>query len=114
MRMETYASVWDAVADSPDEARDLELRAELMDRLEAYTTEEGITRRVAARRLGVSRSRVRELVNGRISKFTIYELVNLAAGANLPVGVSIRQNPDFEGLAYDKVLSRGSHRNPRL
>ncbi len=93
MKVETYTSVWEAVADSPEEARNLKLRAELMDVLEAYIAQEGITQHVAAERLGVPRSRVSELVNGRISKFTIDKLVNMAARVGLHADVTIRQIP---------------------
>lgn len=91
VKTETYTSVWDAVADSPEEARNLKLRAELMDVLEAYIAQEGITQHVAAERLGVPRSRVSELVNGRISKFTIDKLVNMAARVGMHADVTIRQ-----------------------
>ena len=91
--MKTYSSVWDAVADSPEEARNLKLRAELMEVLEAYIAREGITQHVAAERLGVPRSRVSELVNGRISKFTIDKLVNMAARVGLQASVTVRQIP---------------------
>lgn len=75
----TYQSVWDAIADSPEEAANLKLRSQLMDAIKAYIDHENLTQEEAAKRLGVLRSRVNELVNGRISKFTIDKLVNMAA-----------------------------------
>ena len=75
----TYHSVWDAIADSPEEAANLKLRSQLMDAIKAYIDHENLTQEEAAKRLGVLRSRVNELVNGRISKFTIDKLVNMAA-----------------------------------
>ncbi len=91
VKVQTYSSVWDAIADSPEEACNLKLRSELMDALEAYILREGITQQVAAERLGVPRSRVSELVNGRISKFTIDKLVNMAARVGLAVTVAIEE-----------------------
>ena len=83
MEIHTYGSVWDAIADGPDEAANLKLRSQLMDAIEAYIAREAITQEEAARRLGVPGSRVSELVNGRISKFTIDKLVNMAARVGL-------------------------------
>ena len=91
VKVQTYSSVWDAIADSPEEACNLKLRSELMDALEAYILREGITQQVAAERLGIPRSRVSELVNGRISKFTIDKLVNMAARVGLAVTVAIEE-----------------------
>ncbi len=70
----TYESVWDVIADDAGEAANLKLRARLMDALEEYIGRERITQAEAAKRFGVPRSRVSELVNGRISKFTIDNL----------------------------------------
>ena len=75
----TYRSVWDAIADSPEEAANLELLSQLMDTIKAYIDHEALTQEEAAKRLGVLQSRISELVNGRISIFTIDELVNMAA-----------------------------------
>ena len=91
MKIDIYQSVWDAIADSPEEAANLKLRSQLMDILAAYIRNEGITQKEAALRFGIPRSRVSELVNDRISKFTIDKLVNMAARVGLNV-LSI--NPD--------------------
>lgn len=75
----TYRSVWDAITDSPEEAANLKLFSQLMDTIKAYIDHEALTQEEAAKRLGVLQSRISELVNGRISIFTIDELVNMAA-----------------------------------
>ena len=46
----------------------------------------------AAKRLGVPRSRVSELVNGKISKFTIDKLVNMAARVGLTAKLTVSQD----------------------
>ena len=92
MQTQAYESVWDAIADSPEEAANLKLRSQLMDALEAYIARERITQKEAAKRFGISRSRVSELVNGRISKFTIDKLVNMGAR----VGLSTRMTVGYE------------------
>ena len=85
----TYQSVWDAIADSPEEAANLKLRSLLMDAIKAYIDQEKLTQEEAAKRLGVTRPRVSELVNGRISKFTIDELVNMAARVGLTTRITV-------------------------
>ncbi|MCY4282752.1 MAG: XRE family transcriptional regulator [Gammaproteobacteria bacterium] len=85
MNTETYHSVWDAISDSREEAVNLKLRSQLMDILTTYIRNEGITQKEAGLRFGIPRSRVSELVNERISKFTIDKLVNMAARVGLSV-----------------------------
>ena len=89
MKIDTYRHVWDALAESPEEARNLKMRSQLMHAIEAYIARESITQAVAAKRLGVPRSRVSELVNGRIGKFTIDKLVNMADRVGLSTTISI-------------------------
>ena len=98
MKIDTYHSVWDAIADSSEEAANLKLRSQLMDILAAYIRNEGITQKEAALRFGIPRSRVSELVNDRISKFTIDKLVNMAARVGLsPLKVDADVSPDLGG-----------------
>ena len=89
MKIRSYRSVWDAIADSPEEAVNLKLRSQLMDAIKAYLDHEGITQAEAAHRLGVPRSRVSELVNDRISKFTIDKLVDMAARVGLSTQMTV-------------------------
>lgn len=89
MEIHTYRSVWDAIADSPEEATNLKLRSQLMDAIKVYIDHENLTQEEAAKRLGVTRSRVSELVNGRISKFTIDKLVNMAARVGLTTRITV-------------------------
>ena len=99
MEIHTRESVWDAVADDPQEAANLKLRSQLMDALESYIGHENITQAEAAKRFGVPRSRVSELVNGRISKFTIDKLVNMASRVGLTTRITVERsaNPLFSG-----------------
>ena len=91
MEIHTRESVWDAVADGPEEAANLKLRSQLMDALESYIDHEDITQTEAAKRFGVPRSRVSELVNGRISKFTIDKLVNMASRVGLTTRITVER-----------------------
>ena len=87
--MEGYATVWDAIAESQDEAANLRLRSELMNQIEAILAESGWTQAEAARRCGVTQPRINDLLRGRISRFSLDALVNIAAALGRRVTVSI-------------------------
>jgi predicted XRE-type DNA-binding protein len=87
MAAETYASVWDALADSPEQAANLRARAELMDAIAAYVRRQGWTQAEAARRCGVTQPRMNDLLRGRISRFSLDALLNIATAAGLRVQI---------------------------
>lgn len=53
-RSNTYASVWDAIADTPEQAANLRARAGLMQQIAALVEAEGWTQVQAAERCGVT------------------------------------------------------------
>lgn len=63
----------------PDEVAVLTLRAELMAALRKLITAKGWTQVQAAQELGVTQSRVSDLVRGKHDKFSLDMLVTLAA-----------------------------------
>ena len=86
----TFRSVWDALADSPEQAANLRARADLMRRIADLITAKGWTQVEAAERCGVSQPRINDLLNGRISRFSLDALVNIAAALGFRVKVSLR------------------------
>ena len=62
-----------------------------MNPIDVYTMREGITRQGAVERAGVPPSQVSDLGKGRISKYTIDKLVNMAARIGLTIGIRIEQ-----------------------
>ena len=66
---------------SREEAEVLAMRAELMARLRILISERGWTQQEAAKRLGISQSRVSDLVRGKWDKFSLDMLITLAARA---------------------------------
>ena len=73
-----YDSVWDALADTPEQAANLRARTELMQKIAAIVKETGWTQVEAARRCGVTQPRMNDLLRGRVSRFSLDALVNLA------------------------------------
>ena len=86
---ESFASVWDAIADTPVEAANLRLRSELMDKIAALVEENGWTQVDAANRCGVTQPRMNDLLRGRISRFSLDALVNIAAALGRRVHVEL-------------------------
>ncbi len=76
--IETYASVWDAIADTPEQAANLRARSELMRQIAAIVKDSGWTQIEAASRCGVTQPRMNDLLRGRVSRFSIDPLVNIA------------------------------------
>ncbi len=86
--IESYASVWDAIADTPEEAANLRVRSELMDKISEVIEEHGWTQVEAASHCGVTQPRVNDLLRGRISRFSLDALVNIAAALGCRVHVA--------------------------
>lgn len=76
--IESYASVWDALADTPEQAANLRARSELMRQIAGIVKENGWTQTDAALRCGVTQPRVNDLLRGRVSRFSLDALVNIA------------------------------------
>ena len=78
LKTDSYASVWDAITDTPEEAANLRLRLELMDKITALIQKNGWTQLEAAKQCSVTQPRINELLRGRISRFSLDALVNIA------------------------------------
>jgi len=74
---------------TPGEAANLTLRSELMDEIETIINRNGWTQEEAAKPCGVTQPRVNDLLRGRISRFSIDALVNIAAALGRRVRVSL-------------------------
>lgn len=80
-----YDSVWDALADTPQQAANLRARAELMQKIAAIVKESGWTQVEAAGRCGVTQPRMNDLLRGRVSRFSLDALVNMATAVGRKV-----------------------------
>jgi len=76
--IQSYDSVWDAIADTPEQAANLRTRAELMQQIAAIVKASGWTQTEAARHCGVTQPRINDLLRGRVSRFSLDALVNIA------------------------------------
>jgi predicted XRE-type DNA-binding protein len=90
MERQTFASVWDALEDSAAEAANMRARSELMIALRSKIESWRVSQTGAARRLGVTQPRLNDLMRGRLDKFSLDALVNLATQAGFDVHLDIR------------------------
>jgi predicted XRE-type DNA-binding protein len=86
---ESYASVWDAIADTPEQAANLRARAELMQKIATRLRQHDWTQGEAARRCGVTQPRINDLLRGRVSRFSLDALVNIATALGCRVRVDL-------------------------
>ena len=85
-----YASVWDAIADTPERAANLRARAELMQQIAEVVKESGWNQAEAASRCGTTQPRIDDLLRGRVSRFSIDTLVNIATALGCTVHVKLQ------------------------
>ena len=74
---------------SPEEATILAMRAQLMGELRIKIRDMGWTQAEAAQVLGVSQSRVSDLIRGKFEKFSLDMLITLATRAGKKVELKL-------------------------
>ncbi|BCG25800.1 hypothetical protein TUM18999_39910 [Pseudomonas tohonis] len=87
--IESFDSVWDAIADTPEQAANLRARAELMQQIAAIIEDSAWKQAEAAARCGVTQPRINDLLRGRISRFSLDALVNIATALGRRVSVTL-------------------------
>jgi predicted XRE-type DNA-binding protein len=89
MKEQRFKSVWDAIEKSSAEAANMKARAEVMIAIQNAIEKWKATQADAARRLGVTQPRLNDLLRGRIDRFSLDALMNLASSAGLSVRVRV-------------------------
>lgn len=89
MDAQTFDNVFDALADTPAEAANMKARAELLSALNARVRSWNLPQEAAASRLGITRPRLNDLMRGKLGKFSLDALVNLASAAGLSLQIRI-------------------------
>lgn len=91
MNNQRFASVWDAIEDTPEEAENMKLRSVLMTALKTHLTRTQMSQTEAAKLFGVTQPRVSDLMRGKINLFGLDALVNMATAAGLHVEMRIHE-----------------------
>jgi predicted XRE-type DNA-binding protein len=90
MKRERFANVWDALCDTPEEAANLTARSEMMMQITDIIKKGGWTQAEAARKCGVTQPRMNDLLRGRIDRFSLDALVNIATALGRKVRITLR------------------------
>jgi predicted XRE-type DNA-binding protein len=91
METETFDNVFDALCDTAAEAANMKARAELMIGIRERVKAWGIPQQEAAKRLGLTRPRLNDLMRGKIDKFSLDALVNIATAAGYTLHIELEE-----------------------
>lgn len=89
MSDQQFASVWDAIEDTPAEAENMKLRSILITALRDHITKAEMSQAQAAKLFGVTQPRVSDLMRGKINLFGLDALVNMATAAGLHIEMRV-------------------------
>ena len=72
------------------EAQNLQLRSELMNKIEHFVSSSGLTQKECPDRMGVTQPRLSELLKGKINKFSLDALVSMLGHAGMRVRLLVK------------------------
>jgi predicted XRE-type DNA-binding protein len=84
-----FGSVWNAIEDSPKVAASLRARSELMIGISEFIRKKELSQTDAAAILGVSQPRMSDLMRGKIERFSLDMLMDMASIAGLAPRIEI-------------------------
>ncbi len=82
MPFETFDNLFDALADTLAESANMEARFEMLSTLQSQIRSWDLSEEAAAARLGITRARLRNLLRGKLSKFSLDGLIKLTVATN--------------------------------
>lgn len=86
-----FASVWDAIEDTPQQAASMRARSELMMALQGWVKASGTTQAEAARLFGITQPRMSDLMRGKIGLFSLDAMIDMATIAGLEPHVTLKK-----------------------
>ncbi len=89
MEVQTFEDVFDALAKTPAEAANMKARADLLSLPVGRIKSWDMTQEAAATKLGITRPRLNDLLRGKLGKFSLDALVNLATAAGLVLEIRV-------------------------
>lgn len=91
MECQSFATVWDALEETPREAANMLMRSRLLIAIETQVRGWELAEAEASRRLGITQPCLDDLLQGRITKFSLDTLINIASQAGLSVTLDIAE-----------------------
>ena len=98
---ERFSSVWDAIEDTTPAAANMRARSALMMALQSWVKTQR-TQTEAAQQLGVTQSRISDLMRGKMNLFAVDSLLGLAELAGLQPQITFN-------VAADEIRVEGAH-----
>lgn len=85
----TFESVWDALEDDPIRAENFKLRSALMIKIVEQVNSLGLTQQQAAAMLHTNQPRICALMKGKLERFRLDSLVDMANRLGLNVSIRV-------------------------
>jgi predicted XRE-type DNA-binding protein len=89
MKPALYESVWDAIADTPQEAASMKARSKLMMELGEIINTRKLRQKDAAELFGVTQPRISDLMRGKINLFSLDMLMDMASTAGMRPEINV-------------------------
>lgn len=89
--VERYENIWDALADTAGEAANMQAKTELMRQIVILIKNNTWTQAEAAQHCGITQPRMNDMLRGRISRFSLDALVNIAASLGQRVHIALEK-----------------------
>lgn len=86
-----FDSVFDALADTPMEAASQTVRADLLLSLRERVKSWDVPQDQAAKRLGLTQPRLNDFLRGKLDKFSLDALVNIATAAGFKLHIQLEE-----------------------
>jgi predicted XRE-type DNA-binding protein len=90
MKIETFTNVWEAIEDTPEDVEEMTIRCRLMDEIVADVKNRKLKKPEAAKRYGVTSTRIGDLLVGDIDRFEISDLVRMLAHAGMHIELTVK------------------------
>ncbi|MFT4060522.1 MAG: helix-turn-helix transcriptional regulator [Legionella sp.] len=89
-KIESYDNIWDAIADTAGESANMQAKSELMRQIVIIIKKNGWKQVEAAQHCGITQPRLNDMLRGRISRFSLDALVNIAAAIGQRVHIELK------------------------
>lgn len=89
--MKRYASVWDAIENTQQEAAAMRARADLLIALRERLKALKLSQAESAKLLGVTQPRISDLMRGKIDLFSVESLIDMLSRTGIEVEVRLRK-----------------------
>jgi len=91
MSVETYESVFDVLTNTPQESANMTARADLLLALREEIKTWDVPQEQVAARVGLTRPRLNDLMHGKLDKFSLDALVNVASAAGFVITIRLSE-----------------------